>query len=165
MKEVSAGRHIAPAIITRLPVRAAQTRLLAPQLRTLEGHIDVNGYDLVVIASHWTSHRSDDQGGKRERYGDRIYQEYRDLTAPDPRVDLLVCRGASATPATTRSSAATATTSRSRCISKCRGAKLICSASQKRTSRCCEAPRTDNPSCPVPAPSDTTISSPRSGAS
>jgi endonuclease/exonuclease/phosphatase family metal-dependent hydrolase len=91
MKEVSAGRHIAPAVITRLPVREGETHLLASQLRILEGHIDVNGHDLTLIASHWTSHRSDDEGGKRERYGDMIYKEYRRLADRDPGVDLLVC--------------------------------------------------------------------------
>src|SRR5262245_19146415 len=47
MKDLSAGRHIAPAVITRLPVREAQTRLLGSRLRILETLIDVNGHDLT----------------------------------------------------------------------------------------------------------------------
>ncbi|HEY1379720.1 MAG TPA: endonuclease/exonuclease/phosphatase family protein [Gemmataceae bacterium] len=91
MKEVSGGRHIAPAIITRLSARPEQTRLVGPQLRILEGHIDVNGADLTVLATHWTSHVSDDQGGRRDRYADLIYRAYRDKAARDPNVDVLIC--------------------------------------------------------------------------
>jgi endonuclease/exonuclease/phosphatase family metal-dependent hydrolase len=98
MKEVSGGRHIAPAIITRLPARTDETRLLGSQLRILEGHIDVNGYDLTVLATHWTSHVSDEQGGRRNRYADIIYREYRDLAARNPSVDLLVCGDFNDTP-------------------------------------------------------------------
>src|SRR5262249_29463870 len=41
MKDPSAGRHIAPAIITRLPVRRDKTRLHGRSLRILEAHIVV----------------------------------------------------------------------------------------------------------------------------
>jgi endonuclease/exonuclease/phosphatase family metal-dependent hydrolase len=91
MKEVSAGRHIAPAIITRLPAKADQTHLLGSQLRILESHLDVNGYDLTVLASHWTSHVSDDQGGRRDKYADTIYRAVRDKVNRDPAADVLVC--------------------------------------------------------------------------
>ncbi len=93
MKEVDAGRHIAPAIITRLPVRESETRLVGSRLRILEGHVTVNGFDLTVVASHWTSHINDDQGaeGRREKYGSTIYELYRDRSARDPATDFLVC--------------------------------------------------------------------------
>src|SRR5262249_37430872 len=55
MKNVSAGRHIAPAILTRLPVVKDKTRTLGRRQRILEGHILVDGKELIVIASHWTS--------------------------------------------------------------------------------------------------------------
>src|SRR5262249_8427968 len=53
LKPVSAGRHIAPGILTRLPVVGDRTQKLGKNHhRILEGHINVNGHDLVVIASH-----------------------------------------------------------------------------------------------------------------
>lgn len=91
MKEVNAGRHIAPAIITRLPVQANRTRLHGSQIRILEGHVDVNGHDLSVFATHWTSHVSDDHGGRRDKYADAIYGAVRAKTTHDPNVDVLVC--------------------------------------------------------------------------
>src|SRR5205807_309805 len=48
MKEVTAGRHIAPAILTRLPVVRDRTRLHGSRQRILEGHIVINGQELVV---------------------------------------------------------------------------------------------------------------------
>jgi endonuclease/exonuclease/phosphatase family metal-dependent hydrolase len=98
MKEVSAGRHIAPAIITRLPVREARTHLYVPQLRILESHVEVNGHDLTLIASHWTSHVSDDEGSKRERYADQIYKAYRGLADRDPQLDVVICGDFNDTP-------------------------------------------------------------------
>jgi endonuclease/exonuclease/phosphatase family metal-dependent hydrolase len=91
MKEVSAGRHIAPAILTRLPIAADRTHLLGGHLRILEGHVRVNDRDLVVIASHWTSRVSDKTGGRRDKYGDQIYGEFRAMVRSNPAVDLLVC--------------------------------------------------------------------------
>jgi len=92
MKEVRAGRHIAPAIFTRLPVRGDQTQLHGRQLRILEGHIVVNDHDLVVLATHWTSHVTDDkQGVQRDKYGDQIYGVFKGMVRSNPNVDLLVC--------------------------------------------------------------------------
>jgi endonuclease/exonuclease/phosphatase family metal-dependent hydrolase len=91
MKEVSAGRHIAPAVITRLPVKADRTRLHGSQVRILEVHVDINGYDLSILATHWTSHLSDDQGGRRDKYADTIYGAIRAKTTQDPNADVLVC--------------------------------------------------------------------------
>jgi endonuclease/exonuclease/phosphatase family metal-dependent hydrolase len=91
MKNLDAGRHIAPAIITRLPVQASRTRLLGRQQRILETHIAVGGHELAVITSHWTSRRSDEAGEKRGRYGDQIYGAYKGRYRSNPEVDLLVC--------------------------------------------------------------------------
>jgi len=91
MKELGAGRHIAPAILTRLPVKHDRTRLHGSRLRILEGHVTVRGQDLVVIASHWTSRVSDEHGERRDKYGDQIHGVFRGMYRSNPRVDLLVC--------------------------------------------------------------------------
>jgi endonuclease/exonuclease/phosphatase family metal-dependent hydrolase len=91
MKELTAGRHIAPAIITRLPVEADRTRLHGNRLRILEGHIQVNDHDLVVIASHWTARVTDEEGSRRSKYGDQIYGIFRSMVRSNPQVDLLIC--------------------------------------------------------------------------
>jgi endonuclease/exonuclease/phosphatase family metal-dependent hydrolase len=90
MKELSAGRHIAPAILTRLPVVGDRTRLHGSRLRILEGHIEVNDHDLVIIASHWTSRTSDENGAHRDKYGDQIHGVFRAMYRTNPKVDLLV---------------------------------------------------------------------------
>jgi endonuclease/exonuclease/phosphatase family metal-dependent hydrolase len=90
MKELAAGRHIAPAILTRLPVLGERTRLHGSRLRILEGHINVGGHDLVVIASHWTSRNSDGHGEHRDKYGDQIHGVYRAMYTSNPQVDFLV---------------------------------------------------------------------------
>jgi len=90
MKEVSAGRHIAPAILTRLHVAADRTRLLDKHLRILESHIQANGHDLVVIASHWTS-RLRGGGSGRDKYATQIYGRCKAMYLSNPAVDLLVC--------------------------------------------------------------------------
>ncbi len=101
MKEVVSGRHIAPAILSRLPVRGDRTRLLGSHLRILEGHIVVNQHDLIVVASHWTSNVSDDRGAHRDKYADQIYGAYRGMFQSNPRVDLLVCGDFNAGPGST----------------------------------------------------------------
>jgi endonuclease/exonuclease/phosphatase family metal-dependent hydrolase len=98
MKDLSAGRHIAPAILTRLPVKKERTRLHGSGLRILEGHIEVNGHDLVVIASHWTSRVSDERGDRRGKYGDQIYGIFKGMWKSNPKVDLLVCGDFNDTP-------------------------------------------------------------------
>lgn len=89
MKEVSAGRHIAPAILTRLPVVKDRTRTLDRNHRILVGHIKVNDHELIVIASHWTSRKQD---GTRQRadYADKIYGAANAMYQSNPDVDVLV---------------------------------------------------------------------------
>ncbi|MFN4259271.1 MAG: endonuclease/exonuclease/phosphatase family protein [Gemmataceae bacterium] len=91
MKEQTSGRHIAPAILTRLPVRGNKTQLLGSRMRTLEGHLVVNGYDLVVVVSHWTSRVTDKDGSRRCRYGEQIYGQYKAMSISNPDVAFLVC--------------------------------------------------------------------------
>lgn len=91
MKEVNAGRHIAPAILTRLPVQGDRTRLLGRSLRILEGHVTVNEHDLVILASHWTSRLTDKDGSHRCKYGDQLYGRFLGMYKANPQVDLLIC--------------------------------------------------------------------------
>jgi endonuclease/exonuclease/phosphatase family metal-dependent hydrolase len=98
MKEVAGGRHIATAILTRLPVRGDKTRLHGNRLRILEGHITVNNHDLVVVASHWTSRLTDKTGDHRAKYGDQIYGLFRAMYKSNPGVALLVCGDFNDTP-------------------------------------------------------------------
>jgi len=91
MKEVSAGRHIAPAILTRLPVRAGKTQLHGRGLRILEGHIEVNDHDLVLLVTHWTSRVSDEAGDRRDKYADAIYGVFKGMYKSNPKVAFLAC--------------------------------------------------------------------------
>jgi endonuclease/exonuclease/phosphatase family metal-dependent hydrolase len=97
-KEVKVGRHIAPAILTRLPVAGNRTRLLGRGMRILEAHIIVNGHDLIVIASHWTSRLKGTGEVGRDKYANQIYGEFKAAYLSDPNVDLLVCGDFNDTP-------------------------------------------------------------------
>src|SRR5579864_104282 len=90
MKEVSAGRHIAPAVISRVPATGT-LQLHGKGLRILEAHITAANQDLEIIASHWTSQLSDKTDHKRDHYADEIYDEYSRKFRADSAVDLLVC--------------------------------------------------------------------------
>lgn len=87
----NAGRHIAPAILTRLDVDEGRTRVLGDRMRLLEGHILANGHDLAVIASHWSSRVSDHDGARREKYAAQIYLDFVEMYEKNPKVALLVC--------------------------------------------------------------------------
>lgn len=91
MKEVSSGRHIAPAILTRLPAQRDRTHLLNPRLRILEGHLHVNGHQLVILASHWTSQVSDKKDVGREKYAKQLYGRFKEMYLSNPEVDVLIC--------------------------------------------------------------------------
>lgn len=98
MKEVRVGRHIAPAVITRLPVEADRTQQWEKTRRILETHIVVGGHDLVLVPSHWTSRVSDETGASRAKYADLIYGRYRAMHKSNPDVDFLVCGDFNDTP-------------------------------------------------------------------
>jgi endonuclease/exonuclease/phosphatase family metal-dependent hydrolase len=91
MKDPHGGRNIATAILTRLPVVANRTQLLGRRLRILEGHIEVDGQDLAVLATHWTSRVSDKVGEGRDKYADQIYGRFRALYRVNPDASLLIC--------------------------------------------------------------------------
>src|SRR4051794_15908418 len=61
-------RSIATAVISRLPVADARTRLLGRSQRMLKVHLQQGKHELVVIASHWTSRVSDAAGRGRSNY-------------------------------------------------------------------------------------------------
>jgi endonuclease/exonuclease/phosphatase family metal-dependent hydrolase len=97
-RENKVGRHIATAILTRLPVNRSKTDKLDKPRRILEGHIVVNGNQLVVIASHWTSQLSDKTGKGRAKYADIIYGRFRQIWTANHDIDLLVCGDFNDTP-------------------------------------------------------------------
>jgi endonuclease/exonuclease/phosphatase family metal-dependent hydrolase len=90
-KNPHGGRDIVTAILTRLPVVEDRTQLLGRRQRLLEGHIKVDGQDLTVLATHWTSRVSDERGEGRDKYADQIYGRFRAMYKADPDVSLLVC--------------------------------------------------------------------------
>jgi endonuclease/exonuclease/phosphatase family metal-dependent hydrolase len=98
MKEVSAGRHIAPAILTRLPVQGDRTRLHGKRQRILEGHLLVDGMELVVIETHWTSRLRKDSEQHRDDYADKIYGAFKAMYKRNPQVDVLVAGDFNDTP-------------------------------------------------------------------
>jgi endonuclease/exonuclease/phosphatase family metal-dependent hydrolase len=98
MKDLNGGRHIAPAIITRLPVLKDKTRLHGKMLRILEGHILVEGKDLTVFASHWTSRIQSGSEQGRDKYAETIYKAFAELYHKDPKMQVLVCGDFNDTP-------------------------------------------------------------------
>lgn len=98
MKEVAGGRHIATAIITRLPAVKNRTRLHGKRQRILEGHIVVDGHDLVVFASHWTSRLNQGSEHGRASYAQAIYGAFRAMHKSSPAVDVLICGDFNDTP-------------------------------------------------------------------
>ncbi len=98
IKELTVGRHIAPAVITRLPVVRDRTRLLGRRLRILETRIVVSGKELVLVASHWTSRLRKGKEVMRDKYGDQIYGTFRGMYKQNPRVAFLVCGDFNDTP-------------------------------------------------------------------
>ncbi|MBA4065910.1 MAG: hypothetical protein C0501_19765 [Isosphaera sp.] len=92
MEELDAGRHIAPCVISRVPLSGA--KLLGRRQRILQVKVTANGHDLVLVASHWTSQltdKGDNPDGGRARYATTIYDAYAAGVKADPRLDYLVC--------------------------------------------------------------------------
>ena len=98
-REQKSGRHIAPGILTRLPVDGNKTRQLGEHYhRILEGHIRVNDRQLVVVVSHWTSRVQRPGGGhdeskneeQRKKYADVIYGRFKAMYLANPRISFTV---------------------------------------------------------------------------
>ncbi len=98
MKEISAGRHIAPAIISRLPSsHEHEPRILQPQ-RILVADLVAGGHELTIFATHWTSRRTDEKGMKRDKYADMVYGRANEIYHRNPKADILVCGDFNDTP-------------------------------------------------------------------
>lgn len=92
MEELSAGRHIAPCVVSRYPLSRA--KLLGSRQRILQVVVTINNHDLLLIAAHWTSQITDK--GEREdtgrtRYASVIHEAYANVIRENPLVDVLVC--------------------------------------------------------------------------
>lgn len=102
LKDLDAGRHIAPCVISRLPLAADRTRLHGRQLRILETHVAVNGHDLCLVASHWTSQLKQNDGGDgdagRAKYANTIHDFYAGQVRGNAKADVLVCGDFNDTP-------------------------------------------------------------------
>jgi hypothetical protein len=98
MKEVSSGRHIAPAIITRLPVVRDRTRLHGSRQRILEGRVVVEGRELIVLAAHWTSRLREDNVAGRISYADKLYGAANAIYQANPSADFLIAGDFNDTP-------------------------------------------------------------------
>jgi endonuclease/exonuclease/phosphatase family metal-dependent hydrolase len=98
MKEVNGGRHIAPAIITRLDVDKEKTRLHGRLQRMLEGHVIADGKELTIFATHWTSRISSGSEEGRDKYADIIYKAFKEMYAKDAKVRVLICGDFNDTP-------------------------------------------------------------------
>jgi len=102
MKNLDGGRHIAPCVISRLAITPQLTKMHGRQLRILECHVTVNGHDLCIMASHWTSQLKQRDGSDgdsgRGKYAKAIYDAFRDANAKDTATDFLVCGDFNDTP-------------------------------------------------------------------
>jgi endonuclease/exonuclease/phosphatase family metal-dependent hydrolase len=97
-KDVKGGRHIAPAVISRVPIVSDRVRLHGRTQRVLEAHLRVQGIDLALLTTHWTSRITDRTGEKRGKYGDLIYGIFKGMFLSNPQVDFLVCGDFNDTP-------------------------------------------------------------------
>jgi endonuclease/exonuclease/phosphatase family metal-dependent hydrolase len=89
------GRHFAPGLLTRLGVTADRTRKLGKRQngRIIEGHLHVNGHELIVIVAHWTSRLTDKEsaGNRRADYAEDCYGRVRAILHENPDADVIVC--------------------------------------------------------------------------
>lgn len=97
-RDPQGGRSIATAVLSRLPVLDARTRLLGKAQRMLRVHLVEGKAELVVLASHWTSRVSDTAGRGRAGYARAIHDDYANLYRANPAVDYLVCGDFNDTP-------------------------------------------------------------------
>lgn len=104
MRNLDAGRHIAPGVISRFPLSQQRTRMLGGRspLRILETHLFINNHDLCIVASHWTSKLKQADGSSGEsgrlKYATTIYDYYKSLADKNPDTDFLLCGDFNDTP-------------------------------------------------------------------
>lgn len=97
----NSGRDFSSGILTRLPVEGKRTHKFAkyPNGRNIEGHIVVNGHELVVLAAHWTSRvdRGKNESGepanahRRMSYAKDCYGRFYAIQKENADVDMLLC--------------------------------------------------------------------------
>ncbi len=95
------GRDFAPGILTRLAVTANRTHKFAkhPNGRNIEGHITVNGHELIVLAAHWTSRvdRGKGESGepanarRRLSYARDCYGRLNAIVKENADADIILC--------------------------------------------------------------------------
>jgi endonuclease/exonuclease/phosphatase family metal-dependent hydrolase len=95
------GRDFAPGILTRLPVTADRTHKFAkhPNGRNIEGHIVVNGHELIILAAHWTSRidRGKNQTSepanahRRMSYAKDCYGRVNTILTANADADIILC--------------------------------------------------------------------------
>jgi endonuclease/exonuclease/phosphatase family metal-dependent hydrolase len=92
LEENRVGRYISTALLSRVPIVDSKTRKLDGRMRTVEAHLQANGHELVVIVSHWTSRATDQEGGQRAKYANKIYDRYKELVSKaGDSLDFLAC--------------------------------------------------------------------------
>jgi endonuclease/exonuclease/phosphatase family metal-dependent hydrolase len=97
----NSGRDFAPGILTRLPITADRTHKFAkhPNGRNIEGHIVVNGHELIVLAAHWTSRvdRGKNETGepanahRRMSYAKDCYGRVNTILTANAEADIILC--------------------------------------------------------------------------
>jgi len=87
-RENRTGRHIAPAILSRIPGRIDESLRFPATQRILAARFVVEGRPLTILASHWTSRLTDKVGTKRAAYADSLYRAVGEL---GPSTDVLLC--------------------------------------------------------------------------
>lgn len=102
MQNLDAGRHIAPCVISRVNVDVRSVKLIQKPLRILETHLYLNGHDLCILATHWTSQLKQRDGSDgdsgRAKYAKAIWDRFYELNQRNPNIDFLACGDFNETP-------------------------------------------------------------------
>jgi len=87
------GRRFAPGVLSRVKCDNNRTTKLGGRSngRLLRTHLDMDGYDLIVIATHWTSRVSDKTGDRRMSYAKDTYGEFKEILTANPDADVIIC--------------------------------------------------------------------------
>lgn len=99
--DLNAGRHITPAVITRLGLQGP-IEMPDARRRILETHIVVNEHDLCLVVSHWRSkvqsQDGDDGSDSRMEYANVIRTIYEKRARINPDTDFIACGDFNDTP-------------------------------------------------------------------